>query len=337
MAHTLLVTGGAGFIGSNFIRYTLAHTDCRIVNLDALTYAGNLENLADCVANDRYSFVHGAIEDREAVQQLCRERSINGIINFAAETHVDRSIASAERFITTNVLGTLSLLDAARECRVERYVQISTDEVYGTLGDSGVFTEETPLAPNSPYAASKASADMLVRSYVHTHRVPAIITRCSNNYGPYHFPEKLIPLIILNAMNDEPLPVYGTGENVRDWIHVEDHCAAVWAAYERGKVGEVYNVGSNNERTNLEVIRTILRALSKPESLIRYVQDRPGHDWRYAIDASKVRKELGWEPRYTFEQGLEQTIEWYRTHADWCRNVRSGAYMDYYSQQYVIN
>ncbi len=337
MAHTLLVTGGAGFIGSNFIRYALAHTDCRIVNLDALTYAGNLENLAGCADDPRYVFVHDSIENRELVVQVCRKYAVDGIINFAAETHVDRSIMGAEQFITTNVLGTLSLLDAVRELGIGRYLQISTDEVYGSLGDEGLFTEESPLAPNSPYAASKASADMLVRSYVHTHGIPAVTTRCSNNYGPYHFPEKLIPLMILNAMDDQPLPVYGTGLNVRDWVYVEDHCAAVWAVYERGTVGGVYNIGGNSERTNLDVVRSILGAIEKPESLVRYVQDRPGHDWRYAIDASKIRRELGWEPRYTFEEGLEKTIAWYREHPDWCRNVRSGAYKDYYSKQYVIN
>lgn len=337
MAHTLLVTGGAGFIGSNFVRYILTNTDCHVVNLDALTYAGNPENLGEYYNHPRHTFVHGSIGNRELVRYLCRQYRVNGIINFAAETHVDRSIMGAEAFLATNVLGTLALLDVVKDSGIERYLQVSTDEVYGALGDEGSFTEETPLAPNSPYAASKASADLLVRSYIHTHGIPALITRCSNNYGPFQFPEKLIPLIILNALEDRLLPVYGNGLNTRDWLHVEDHCAAVWSVYERGRVGEVYNIGGNCEMKNIDVVRAVLQILGKPDSLISYVKDRPGHDWRYAIDASKIRHELGWIPSLTFEEGLENTIRWYRDHPDWCSNVRSGAYKDYYSKQYVVN
>lgn len=337
MAHTLLVTGGAGFIGSNFVRYVLANTDCHVVNLDALTYAGNPENLGEYYTHPRHTFVRGSIGNRELVQYLCRQHRVNGIINFAAETHVDRSITGAGVFLTTNVLGTLALLDAAKECSVERYLQISTDEVYGSLGDDGAFTEDSPLAPNSPYAASKASADLIVRSYVHTHGIPAIITRCSNNYGPCQFPEKLIPLMILHALEDRPLPVYGQGLNVRDWVYVGDHCAAVWEVYERGRVGEVYNIGGGCELKNIDVVRAVLQALGKPDSLITYVKDRPGHDWRYAVDTSRIREELGWSPSCTFEDGLAKTIGWYLDHPDWCRNVQSGAYMDYYSKQYGVN
>lgn len=337
MAHTLLVTGGAGFIGSNFVRYILANTDCHVINLDALTYAGNPENLGECYEHPRHTFIHGSIGNRELVRYLCRRYKVHGIINFAAETHVDRSITGAEAFLSTNVLGTLSLLDVAKESDIERYVQISTDEVYGSLGDEGAFTEDSSLAPNSPYAASKASADLIVRSYIHTHGLPAVITRCSNNYGPCQFPEKLIPLIILNALEDCPLPVYGQGLNVRDWLYVEDHCAAIWSVYERGKEGEVYNIGGNCEMKNIDVVKAVLQVLGKPDSLISYVKDRPGHDWRYAIDASKIRNELGWMPSLTFEEGLEKTIRWYSDHPDWCRNVRSGAYKDYYSKQYVVN
>lgn len=336
MAHTLLVTGGAGFIGSNFIHYLLEHTDYRVVNLDALTYAGNLENLRDVAEHPRYTFVHGAIGNKELVRHLCHTHSISGIMNFAAETHVDRSVMGADAFFTTNVLGTLALVDVAKEVGIERFVQVSTDEVYGALGATGAFTEEFPLAPNSPYSASKASADMLVRSYIHTHGLPAIITRCSNNYGPYQFPEKLIPLMLLNALDERALPVYGTGSNIRDWLYVEDHCAALWCIYERGRIGEVYNIGGNCERANIDVVKTILAITGKPDSLIAFVADRPGHDWRYAVDFSKLHNELGWTPTHSFEDGLERTVSWYRSHPEWCNSVRSGAYQEYYLKQYVV-
>jgi dTDP-glucose 4,6-dehydratase len=336
MRETILVTGGAGFIGSNFIHYLLERTEHSVVNIDALTYAGNLENLTEVTKfeNGRYFFVHGSIQNKELVEHLCRTRGVTGIINFAAESHVDRSIMSAAPFVDTNVQGTLTLLEVARELGIGRFVQVSTDEVYGSLGEEGLFTEETPLTPNSPYSASKAAADMLVRAFVHTHGLPAIITRCSNNYGPYQFPEKLIPLMIANALEDKPLPVYGDGKNVRDWIYVEDHCAAVWAAYERGRAGEVYNAGGASEKTNIEVVRAILNTLGKPDSLIRYVADRPGHDRRYAIDFSKIERELGWRPKESFESGLQKTVEWYVANAKWLENVRSGAYKEYYARQY---
>ena len=333
--HIVLVTGGAGFIGSNFIRQALRTTEYSIVNLDVLTYAGNLENLRDVEQDPRYRFVHGSILNRELVEYICRTYSVNGIINFAAESHVDRSIASATPFVHTNVQGTLVLLEVARTLGIEKYLQISTDEVYGSLGDTGAFTENTPLAPNSPYSASKASADMLVRAFVHTHGFPAMMTRCSNNYGPYQFPEKLIPLMLLNAMEDKPLPVYGDGMNVRDWIHVDDHNAAVLAVYERGNAGDIYNVGARSEKPNIEVVKTILASVGKSDDLIRYVKDRPGHDRRYAIDSSKIEQELGWKPAYTFEHGIEQTVAWYKNNPEWCARVRSGAYMEYYATQYA--
>lgn len=333
--HTLLVTGGAGFIGSNFIRQALRTTDYTIINLDVLTYAGNLENLRDVEHNARYHFVHGSILNGELIEYVCRKFSVNGIINFAAESHVDRSIMSAAPFVQTNVQGTLVLLETARKVGIEKYLQISTDEVYGSLGDTGAFTEETPLAPNSPYSASKASADMLVRAFVHTHHFPAMMTRCSNNYGPYQFPEKLIPLMLLNAMENKHLPVYGDGMNVRDWIHVDDHNSAVLAVYERGRAGEVYNVGARSEKPNIEVVKTILDKAGKDESLITYVKDRPGHDRRYAIDSTKIEQELGWKPTYSFEQGIEQTVQWYKSNPEWCARVRSGAYMQYYTTQYA--
>jgi len=335
---TILVTGGAGFIGSNFIRYLLQNSSATIVNLDALTYAGNLENLQDVETHPRYSFVHGSLQNRELLEHVCLKYAVTGIINFAAESHVDRSILSAAAFIDTNVQGTLTLLEVAktlhRRGQLERYVQVSTDEVYGSLGDTGAFTEETPLAPNSPYSASKAASDMLVRAFVHTHGLPALITRCSNNYGPYQFPEKLIPLMIANALEDKPLPVYGDGMNVRDWIYVEDHCSAVWAVYEHGRVGEVYNAGGASEKPNIDVVKTILRLVGKNESLIKYVTDRPGHDRRYAIDFTKIHQELGWKPRYNFDEGLKLTIDWYMENSSWLERVRSGAYMAYYEQQY---
>jgi dTDP-glucose 4,6-dehydratase len=330
----LLVTGGCGFIGSNFIRLVLkSKPDVQITNLDRLTYAGNLANLRDMETDSRYTFVRGDIADREAVRSVV-ERGVDTLVNFAAESHVDRSIHDAGPFIRTNIVGTQVLLDAAREFKVPRYLQVSTDEVYGSLGDSGFFTEETPLAPNSPYSASKASADLLVRSYVHTFHLPAMITRCSNNYGPYQFPEKLIPLFISNLMSDQPVPVYGDGLNVRDWIHVEDHCRAIWAVLERGRPGEVYNAGGMCELTNLTLTHTLLDLLGKPRTLIRYVKDRPGHDRRYAIDCKKMMNELGWAPQIPFDRGVRETIAWYQANSQWVNNIRTGEYLRYYEQQY---
>jgi dTDP-glucose 4,6-dehydratase len=330
----VLVTGGCGFIGSNFIRYLL-ETDpaVHVLNFDLLTYAGNPANLADLADNPRYRFVKGNIADQDAVRRALRD-GVAGIINFAAESHVDRSIQDSGPFVRTNIVGTQVLLDAAREFQVPRYLHVSTDEVYGSLGPTGFFTEETPLAPNSPYAASKAAADLLVRSYVHTFHVPALITRCSNNYGPYQFPEKLIPLFITNLLRDEPVPVYGDGLNVRDWIHVRDHCAAVDRVWREGRPGEVYNIGGRNERTNLELTHALLDAVGKPRSLIRYVKDRPGHDRRYAIDCRKIEQELGWRPRLAFADGLRETVRWYCDHKDWVANIRNGDYLKYYERQY---
>lgn len=330
----LLVTGGCGFIGSNFIRHLLAtDPDVRIVNFDVLTYAGNLQNLAEIAAHPRYSFIRGDVADRDAVRSVM-QRNITDVIHFAAESHVDRSIQDSGPFIRTNVIGTQVLLDAAREFKISKYVQVSTDEVYGSLGPTGLFTEETPLAPNSPYSASKASADLLVRSYVHTFHMPAVITRCSNNYGPYQFPEKLIPLFIANLLADQPVPVYGDGMQIRDWIHVLDHCRGVEAAWRKGKPGEVYNFGGRCEKPNLELTHTLLEMLGKPKSLIRYVQDRPGHDRRYAIDCGKAERELGWRVQMRFESGLRDTIHWYLDNQPWVANVRSGEYLKYYEKQY---
>ncbi len=331
----ILVTGGCGFIGSNFIRH-LFQTDTRIsvLNLDKLTYAGNPENLADLDGDQRYAFRQGDICDRALVDTLLAERPFDAVINFAAESHVDRSILDSGPFVQTNVIGTQILLDACRAHEVPRYVQVSTDEVYGSLGAEGLFTEETPIAPNSPYSASKAAADMLVRSYVHTFGFPAIITRCSNNYGPYQFPEKLLPLFISNAMQDRPLPVYGRGENVRDWIQVVDHCRGIEAALRRGKPGEVYNFGGRSEMRNIDLTRLLLKLLGKPESLITYVGDRPGHDLRYAIDCGKAERELGWKPLVDFQTGLRETIDWYQSNPEWVARVKSGAYQQYYETQY---
>ncbi|MDR0311531.1 MAG: dTDP-glucose 4,6-dehydratase [Acidobacteriota bacterium] len=330
----LLITGGAGFIGSNFVRYILKkYPGYGIVNLDKLTYAGNLENLADIEGDSRHEFVHGDICDPDCVHKLM-SGSVDAVVNFAAESHVDRSILDSSEFVRTNIEGTRNLLDISRRNKIGRYIQISTDEVYGSLGDSGAFTEETPIAPNSPYSASKAAADLLVRSYCHTHGFPAVITRCSNNYGPCQFPEKLIPLLVSNAMSDIPLPIYGDGMNVRDWIHVEDHCAAIDAVLHRGETGEVYNVGGRQEIPNIEVARRILAALGKSESLLTYVEDRPGHDRRYAIDSTKIETELDWKPRITFAAGLPETIAWYRRNASWMERVRSGAYLKYYDDMY---
>lgn len=340
----LLVTGGAGFIGSNFIRYYLRrHRQGAVVNLDALTYAGNLENVADCEGDERYRFIKGDITDPQAVEQafLLAEQQLGGVVtavvHFAAESHVDRSIAEAGAFVRTNVLGTQVMLEAARRHGVERFIQVSTDEVYGSLpldDPEARFEESTPLAPNSPYAASKAAADLLARAYWRTYGLPVIITRCSNNYGPYQFPEKLIPLMISNALEEKPLPVYGDGRNVRDWIYVEDHCRGIEAALERGRPGEVYNFGGHAEMSNLDVVRAILRLVGKPESLITFVADRPGHDRRYAMRTEKAERELGWRPRWSFEEGLAATVEWYVEHRDWVNRVRSGAYRDYYRRMY---
>jgi dTDP-glucose 4,6-dehydratase len=330
---TMLVTGGCGFIGSNFVRFILTHEpDLAVVNLDALTYAGNPANLADLMSNPCYRFVKGDITDREAVDAALA--GADSVVHFAAESHVDRSIADSSPFVRTNVLGTQVLLDAARRRGVRRFVQVSTDEVYGSLGAAGAFTEQTPLAPNSPYAASKAAADLLVRSYVHTFGLPAVITRCSNNYGPYQFPEKLLPLFICNLQRDEPVPVYGDGQQVRDWIHVRDHCAALHRVWRDGQPGEVYNVGGRCERTNLDLTHTLLDVMGKPRTLIRHVQDRPGHDRRYAIDCSKIERELGWRPSVSFQEGLRETVAWYRANAEWVAAVRSGAYLKYYQAQY---
>jgi dTDP-glucose 4,6-dehydratase len=332
--HPILITGGCGFIGSNFIRYLLeTEPDVIAVNLDALTYAGNLANLSDLNGHPRYRFIRGDITDRTAVRAAMT--GIRSVINFAAESHVDRSIQDSGPFIRTNVLGTQILLDAAREFGVGRYVQVSTDEVYGSLGPTGYFTETTPLDPSSPYSASKAAADLLVQAYAHTFGLPAVITRCSNNYGPYQFPEKMLPLFITNLLADQPVPVYGDGLQIRDWIHVRDHCAAVRLAWRNGKIGAVYNVGGRCEKTNLELTHTLLDLLGKPHTLIRHVADRPGHDRRYAIDCAKIERELGWKPVVPFEQGLRHTIRWYQDHTDWVAHIRSGDYRHYYEQQYA--
>lgn len=331
----ILVTGGAGFIGSNFVTYMVKkYAHYEIINLDSLTYAGNLENLKEIEGKENYRFIKGDITDRQSLQPLF-ESGIDAVINFAAESHVDRSIMEPDVFVKTNVLGTQVLLELAQNYGVQKFVQISTDEVYGTLGDDGLFTETTPLAPNSPYSSSKAGADLLVRAYHETFGLPVNITRCSNNYGPYQFPEKLIPLMIMNALDEKPLPVYGDGLNVRDWLHVEDHCSAIDLVLHKGVNGEVYNVGGNNERTNLQIVKTILEHLNKPETLIQFVQDRPGHDKRYAIDATKIKTELGWEPKYTFDSGIKQTIHWYLEHKDWWQRIVSGAYQEYYQKQYA--
>ncbi len=332
---TLFVTGGAGFIGSAFIHLILRETsDIKIINFDALTYAGNLENLKD-LDNSRHQFVKGNICDKEAILQALPDGT-DAIFNFAAESHVDRSITSASEFVLTNVLGTQVLLDAARAKNVRRFVQISTDEVMGTLpeDDDAFFTEDSPLEPNSPYAASKAAAEHFVRAARETFGVDTIITRCGNNYGQRQFPEKLIPLMIANAMNDEPLPVYGDGKNVRDWIFVEDHARAIWLAYEKGKSGGIYNIGARNERQNIEVVKSILDALDKPHSLIKFVTDRLGHDRRYAIDATRTENELDWKPLTSWEEGLHKTIRWYQENQDWVNHIRNGAYRDYYRKMY---
>ena len=323
----ILVTGGAGFIGSCFIRHILnKYKDYKVINIDALTYAGNIENLNDVKDNPNYKFVHGNICDKELVSELMKE--VDCVVNFAAESHVDRSITGPEIFIETNVKGTLNLLQAAKDARIERYLQVSTDEVYGSLGKTGYFYETTPLAPNSPYSASKASADLLVRAYYETYKMPVLNTRCSNNYGPYQYPEKLIPFFISKLLKGEKVPVYGDGLNVRDWLYVYDHCSAIDTVLHKGNIGEIYNIGGHNEKTNIEITKLILNAMGKDESYIEYVQDRLGHDRRYAISNDKIQSKLGWEPSLTFEEGIKITIDWYLNNQDWIKSIeqkKSGA------------
>lgn len=322
----IIVTGGAGFIGSNFVRHMLhTYPTYKIINLDLLTYAGNKDSLADVMDNPNHIFVEGNITDRQLLDRLIQEHNVDGIINFAAESHVDRSILNPEVFVETNIQGTLALLDAARKHNLKKYVQVSTDEVYGSLGAEGYFTEDTPLAPNSPYSASKAGADMLVRSYFETYGMDVNITRCSNNYGPFHFPEKLIPLMITNAMDQKELPIYGDGENIRDWLHVTDHCAAIDLVFHNGKSGEVYNVGGHNERTNNQIVDLIVERLNISSDLVKYVEDRLGHDRRYAIDPAKLETELGWKPKYTFDTGIIETIDWYLANEAWWRPLKEKA------------
>ena len=333
-----LVTGGSGFIGSNFVFYMLdKYPEDQIICLDKLTYAGNLETLEGVMENPGFTFVKGDIADREAVYALFEKERPDIVVNFAAESHVDRSVVDPGIFLQTNILGTGVLMDACRKYGIQRYHQVSTDEVYGDLPldrPDLFFTEETPIHTSSPYSASKASADLLVQAYHRTFGLPVSISRCSNNYGPYHFPEKLIPLMIANALNDKPLPVYGTGENVRDWLYVTDHCAAIDLIVRKGRVGEVYNIGGHNERTNLQVVKTILKALDKPESLIRFVTDRPGHDMRYAIDPTKIHEELGWLPETPFDEGIQKTIRWYLNNKPWWEHIISGDYQNYYEKMY---
>lgn len=322
----LLVTGGAGFIGSNFIRYYLKENpNDSIVNLDKLTYAGNLESLKDIEGDKRYKFVHGDIADFNLVDRLLKD-GIDVVINFAAESHVDRSIDDPSPFLNTNIIGTQLILESSRRNKISRFIQVSTDEVYGSLEPIGLFTERTALRPNSPYAASKASADLLTRAYFKTYNFPAIITRCSNNYGPYQFPEKLIPLFVTNALLDEPLPVYGDGLNIRDWLYVEDHCRAIDIVLKKGKEGEIYNIGGNTEKKNIEITDKILSILNKPQTLKKFVKDRLGHDRRYAIDSTKIKMELGWEPKYQFEDALRKTIQWYIDNKEWWERIKNGEY-----------
>ena len=333
----ILVTGGAGFIGSNFIKYALLNTDYNLVNFDKLTYAGNLENLTDIEFNERYKFVKGDICEKDEVEKAVHENEIDTIINFAAESHVDRSILGAKEFINTNVMGTHVLLEVLKDHKLEKYLQVSTDEVYGSLPEDKkeiLFTESTPITTNSPYSASKASADLLCNAFHHTFGLPILITRCSNNYGPYQFPEKLIPLMIAKTLNGEKLPVYGDGKNVRDWLYVEDHCSAIIKVLSDGKSGEVYNIGGNNEWYNIDIVKLILNKLGKTDEMIQYVKDRPGHDRRYAIDSSKIADELGWKPAYDFEKGITLTVEWYLKNEEWWKKVMSGEYQKYYSENY---
>jgi len=346
---SILVTGGAGFIGSNFVKMMLYnHPEYKIINVDALTYAGNLENLKDVADHSNYTFIRADIRDKSKIKEIFSEHEITDVVNFAAESHVDRSIVEPEVFLTTNIIGTQILLDIAKKywkvnpddkyCKKYkpgvRFVQISTDEVYGALGATGKFVETMPLLPNSPYSASKASADMIVRAYHETFGMPVNITRCSNNYGPYQFPEKLIPLMINNCLKEKDLPVYGDGMQVRDWLHVTDHCLAIDAVLHKGLDGEVYNIGGNNEKTNIEIVKLVLTTLGKSESLIKYVKDRPGHDRRYAIINTKITTQLGWKPTYTFEQGIKETIEWYIINTEWMENIVSGDYANYYEKMY---
>ena len=332
----ILVTGGAGFIGSNFVHYLLRNDpEASVVNLDALTYAGNLENLSGLEGDARHLFRKGDISDAADLAAVFAEHAFDAVVNFAAESHVDRSLHhGVDAFIRTNILGTQRLLEAAREHGVGRFVQVSTDEVYGSLGEQGAFSEASAIAPNNPYAATKAGADFLVRAAWQSHGLDAVITRCSNNYGPYQFPEKLIPLMIGNALEDKKLPVYGDGLHVRDWIYVEDHCAAIDLVFRRGRPGAVYNIGAMNDVPNIHVVKELLRRLGKPESLITHVTDRPGHDRRYAMDATRIHEELGWEPACSFEEGLKRTVDWYLAHKDWLDHVRSGAYQAYYQTMY---
>ena len=333
----ILITGAAGFIGCNFVHYLLEDltiSDINLIILDNLSYSGNLENLAFAEKYSNYRFIKGDICDSELLEKIFSEYKIDGVINFAAESHVDRSIISSLPFLNSNVVGTVALLDASKKYGIRKYLQISTDEVYGSLGDEGSFNELSQIKPNSPYSASKASADHFAISYYKTHKMPIVITRCSNNYGPNQFPEKLIPLMILNALENKALPVYGDGLNVRDWIYVSDHCSAVWTVFNNGKNGEVYNIGGNSELTNLQVVKTILQKLGKDESLITYVADRPGHDRRYAMDINKINTELGWSPAVSFELGFKKTVNWYLDNLDWCSKIRSGEYLNYYKEQY---
>jgi len=333
----ILVTGGAGFIGSNFINHILnERDDYNIINLDKLTYAGNLENLKPSENKNSYTFVRGDITNAELVRYLFEKYKIKYVINFAAESHVDRSILGSEIFYRTNVIGTNILLETARRFEVEKFLQVSTDEVYGSLGAQGLFTESTPISPNSPYSSSKAGADMMVQAFYHTYKMPIVITRCSNNYGPLQFPEKLIPLIIINALNNKNLPVYGDGMYVRDWIYVIDHNKAIDLVFEKGRIGEVYNIGASNEMPNIKIIKLILEHLKKSEDLIQYVKDRPGHDRRYAIDSSKIQQELGWTPSYTFETAIAKTIDWYLENKNWWERIISGEYQNYYNLQYKM-
>lgn len=332
----LLVTGGAGFIGSNFVHHILAtHPEDEIVNLDALTYAGNIENLFDLTQNPRHTFIHGDITSPRDVAKAFKTHKIDVVVNFAAESHVDRSLHMGPRaFIKTNIMGTQVLLDAARKFKVQRYLQVSTDEVYGSLGPTGAFTEETPIQPNNPYSATKAGADFMVRAAQHSHGLDTVITRCSNNFGPYQFPEKLIPLMIANALADKPLPVYGDGLHVRDWIYVMDHCSGIDTVLRKGKSGEVYNLGGNYDVPNIQIVKGILAILGKPESLITYVKDRPGHDRRYAMDNTRAKTELGWEPAYKFEEALKSTVSWYVTNQTWWKRILSGEYLKAFDKMY---
>ncbi len=345
----VLVTGGAGFIGSNFVKYILnKYKDYKVINLDSLTYAGNLENLKDVSQNANYVFVKGDIRDSKLVERVFAQYDVDIVVNFAAESHVDRSIDDASVFLTTNILGTQVVLDAAKKHwkinpedkyskdykQGTKFIQVSTDEVYGALGKTGMFTEDTPINPNSPYSASKASADMIAQAYYRTYGMPVNITRCSNNYGPYQFTEKLIPLMINNCLSDKDLPVYGDGMQIRDWLHVTDHCSAIDTVLHKGTAGEVYNIGGNNEKANIEIVKIIISSLGKSEDLIKYVKDRPGHDRRYAIDNSKITAKLGWKPSYTFEEGMAETIEWYSSNRQWLENIMSGEYENYYSKMY---